>query len=227
MRALDAAGGGLEDLAARRNVARERHHANGRVGDQRRTDALATADDEVEDPFRQEVGRDFGEFHCREGRLFGGLQHDRVAGRDGRRHLPGQHHERVVPGRYRAHHTHGIAADHARVAGQIFARNRALHAAHRTGEESEAIDGSGDLVLHDAPERLATVEALETGKLVRIGLDRIGDLEERRRPLARRRPRPFRESPLRGLDRRVHLHWAGLEDRADHGARRGIDEGFA
>jgi hypothetical protein len=49
-------------------------------------------------------------------------------------------------------------------------------------------------------QRLARVARLELGDLVAVGLDRVGELEQRQRALAGRRVRPTVERRPRGLD---------------------------
>ena len=66
---------------------------------------FAVAGHDIEDARRQaRLLRQFGEQKSRERGEFGGLQHDRAAERQRRRHFPGQHQEREVPRNDLTHH---------------------------------------------------------------------------------------------------------------------------
>ncbi len=76
----------------------------------------------------------------------GGLEDDRVAGRQRRADLPAGHVERVVPGRDRRHHADRVAADERGVAGQVLVGGLALDDPRRTREEAQVVDHGRDLV---------------------------------------------------------------------------------
>ena len=112
------------------------------------------------------------------------------------------------------------------MAGQIFAGHRAMHVAHRAGEEAEAVDDRRDLVVQHADPRLAAVQRFERGEGLGLALDGVGELQQERRALGRRGARPGLEG-LRGrIDRRVDLRRRGLGQLDDSLLGLGIEHGF-
>ena len=93
----------LQDQLADGGRAGERDLADVLVQRERLAGFLAEAVHDIEDA-RRAAGFDeeLREPQAAERRLLGGLQYDRVAGRERGRDLPGRHQERVVPGRDRA-----------------------------------------------------------------------------------------------------------------------------
>ncbi len=85
----------------------------------------------VEDHHRRLVGQDPRQLQRGQRRLLAGLEHHRVAAAERRGQLPGNHHQRIVPGRDRAHHAHRIAPDHAGEARHVLARRRATPSRRR------------------------------------------------------------------------------------------------
>ena len=73
------------------------------------------------------------------------------------------------------------------MAGEVFARDGPVLAAHGTREEAEAIDDGRDLVAAGRVDRLAAVQGFQRREAVRLGLDPVRDGEKGRRPLGRRR----------------------------------------
>ncbi len=114
--------------------------------DQRVADVLAAAGDDVEDPWRQDVGRDLRQGEGRQRRPDGGLEDDRVAGRQRRADLPAGHVEGIVPGWDGGHDAHRVAPDERGVAGQVLVGGLALHDARGTREEAQVVDHGRDLV---------------------------------------------------------------------------------
>ena len=98
------------------------------------------------------------------------LQHDGVAGRECGCHLPRRHHQRVVPRRDRRDHADRIAPDHAGVARQVFAGDRAGQRARGAGEEAEQSTMAGISSLSTARIRLAAVQRLQPRILCRFAL---------------------------------------------------------
>ena len=152
------------------------------------------------------------ELQRRQRRLLGRLEDDGVAAGERRRELPRRHHQRVVPRRDRADDADRIAPDHRGMAGQVLARRRAMHGAHRAGEEAEAVDDRRHLVVQHADARLAAVQRLERGERLGLAFDGVGELQQQRRALRRRRARPGREGLLRGVDGRVDLLKRGFRE---------------
>src|SRR5215208_7577530 len=95
--------------------------------DQARARGLAVAANEIADTRREDLRADLGEDLERgyRGRL-GGLQYERVAGRQGRADLPDGHHQRVVPGRDLADNPDRLAPDHRCVALHVLTGRTAL-----------------------------------------------------------------------------------------------------
>ena len=103
------AGGRLDDELADLGRSGEGDLVDIRMLGQRRARCLAEAGDDVD-----HAGGDAGledqlaEAQRRERRLLGGLEHDGAARRQGRRQLPGRHHQRKVPGDDLADDTDGL-----------------------------------------------------------------------------------------------------------------------
>jgi hypothetical protein len=149
---------------------------------------------------------EFRQLQRRQRRLLGRLEDDGVAAGNGRRQLPGHHHQRIVPRRDRADDADGVAADHRGVAGQVFAGDRARHRTHGAGEEAVAIDDGRDFVIEHGVDRLAAVERFERRRSLRVPFDRgrrsSGGKPERcpawsatRRTPFRRHRQPRRSAP--------------------------------
>ncbi|MCY1403626.1 hypothetical protein D9M71_188140 [compost metagenome] len=119
--ALEGLGGGLEDFLARDDIAGQRHHAHFRVADQVAPDALATATKNIQNTRRKNLRQGRRQRQDRQRRVFRWLEHQGIARCQGRRDLPGGHHDRVVPGRYGGDHTDRVAAHHAGIARQVLA----------------------------------------------------------------------------------------------------------
>ena len=133
------------------------------------------------------------------GRGVARLEHDRVAGREGRRDLPDHHHQRVVPGRHLADDADRLAADERRVVLHVLAGRLALEQARGSGEEPEVVRAGRQLLGRRQPDRLAGVLALDPHDLVGAVVDGVGDPEQRPGPLLGRGAAPAVE---RGVARR-------------------------
>ena len=127
----------------------------------------------------------------RERRLLRRLEHDRAAGRQRGRQLPGRHQQRIVPGDDLPDHAHRLAQHHRqRVVGNR--QGLALDLAGEPGVVLEAVRGVGHVELR-LDDRLAHVAGLGLRQLGGPLPDRLGHLVEQRPPLA---PRPLREGPV-------------------------------
>ena len=152
-----------------------------RVVDERRA-GIAVARDHVEDALRQPgLERQLAEPQGGQRGLLGRLQDDRAAGRERRADLPGRHQQREVPGddlTGDAHRllarvaVHPVLGDGQHLAGDV--RRPAGEVADVLGGELH-VDALGEL------HRLAVVERLELGELVRVRVDRVGEREHRAR----------------------------------------------
>ena len=136
-------------------------------------------------PGRQELGRELGEHHRGLRRGLGGLEHDRVARREGGRDLPDRHHQRVVPRRHLRDDADRLAPDERRVARHVLARGAALEHARRAGEEPDLVDRGRDLLGGHQRLGLAGVAALGVDDVVGVALERVGDPQQREAALRR------------------------------------------
>ena len=111
---LTVRGGGGHDPPARREAAGERHQVDPGVLGERCTGARAGAEHEVADPGRQPgLVEQAHQVYGGVGRQLAGLEHERVAGREAGRDLPGDLEQRVVPGRDQAAHADRLVHDPA------------------------------------------------------------------------------------------------------------------
>ena len=183
---LQRVGRGARDLLAGRDVAGERDHRDVGVAHEARAGRLAVAEDHVQHALRQVLGRELGEPRGRQRRLLGGLQHDRVAGRQRRADLPDRHHQRVVPGRDLADDADRLAADHRRVAAHVLARRPGPSRVRAApGEEAQVVDQDRDLLACIASIGLPTFSDSSCDELVAVLLERVGDPQQRQGALAR------------------------------------------
>ncbi|CAM2145607.1 hypothetical protein PT2222_170164 [Paraburkholderia tropica] len=226
VRALHRARRRFENALARRDITGDRNHAHLRLRDERRAHGVAASRHHVDDACRKNRRDQLGELERGKRRLLGRLEHDRVARRDGGRELPRGHHQRIVPRCDRGDHAQRIAADHARVARQIFARDRAVLRAARAREEAEHVGDRGDFVVERAEIRLAAIERFEPREFGGARLDGVGELEQQRGAILRRAARPRGPRAARGGGGRLHLFERRLGHERDHFARRRIENVF-
>src|SRR6184192_4466087 len=107
---------------------------------------LAVAGNDVEDARGEDVRGQLRQSQRGQRRPLGGLQHHAVSGSQRRPHLPDRHHQRIVPGRDRAHHAHRLPPDHAGVAAHVLAGGLAFEQSCCPGEEAKVVDTGGQLV---------------------------------------------------------------------------------
>ena len=137
-------------------------------------------------------------------RRLGRLQHDRVAGRERRRDLPGEHQQREVPG-------DDLAGDAERLRLPVRERVLELVGPARVVEEVRRRERQVDVAA--LADRLAAVEALEHGELARALLDEPRDPEEVLRALGGRERRPaVLERAARSLHGEVDVLLVRLSD---------------
>ena len=205
MGALHGAGGALQDLLASGDVTGEGHHAHQRVLHQRRPHALAPAADDVDDAAGEQLAGELRQAQGGERGLLGGLEHHRIAGGEHWGHLPSRHHQRIVPGGDTAHHTDGVAADHAGVPLDVLPRQRPLQAAGSAGEEAEAVHYRRQLVIEHRQIGFAAVEGFEGRELLGVALDGIGQAQQQGTAARRGGAAPLGEGALGAVHRPVHL----------------------
>ena len=161
------------------------------VLDERRAGAGAEPGQDVEDAAGQaELLDQRGERERRDGRVLGRLEHDRVAAGERGPSLPGQHHQRRVPGDDRADDADRLAA---RV-GERTGRRRASCAEHALADAREELpvaDDQPQLGLRLA-QRLAVVARLDQRELVEVLGDELRDRPQHPRPVQRRGCAPSR-----------------------------------
>ena len=155
--------------------------------------------------------RELGEPQRRQRRQLGGLQHERVAGRQAGRHLPGGDRQREVPRDDQADDAERLAEREVDAAGD---RDRvAQQPLGRAGVVAERVDDHAHLAERVA-DRLAGVARLEDGELVDVLGQRVGQPVQQHRAVGRADGAPGRERGLRGGDGGVGLLEAGRVDRS-------------
>src|SRR5207248_9876707 len=112
------------------------------------------------------------------------LQDDRVAGPKRGADLPDRHHQRVIPRGDLTDDANRLATDDRRVAAHVLARGPTLEVARGAREEAQVVDHEWNLVLAERVDWLARVVGLELRELLGVLLDCVGQLQQRKRPLA-------------------------------------------
>ena len=156
-------------------------------------------------PGREELGQRLAERERGERSLLGGLQHHRIAGREGWSQLPGGHHQGIIPGRDRGDDAERIAADHAGVSGGVLACAKARPDPRRAREEAEHVRHGGDLIGQNQALGLAAIERLQPTELHRARVDAIGEREQQSRAILGRGAPPRAKGPVRRGHRRRDL----------------------
>ena len=214
-----------QDRLPRRQPSGERDHVHRLVRHQRRPDR-AGAQHEVHRPCGN--ARLHQQLHQLDGGQWGqlaGLDDDGAACREGRRQLPGDLQQRVVPGRDQRAHADRFAddaADHLRPSGvdqppAVLAGQRGVvgeHADHVV--DVQAALGQG----------LARVEGLRTGDLLPVAHQQPRDPGQQRPPLAGggTRPRTGVERCPRRQHGAVDVSWLGLVDLRHDALVEGVDD---
>ena len=152
-----------------------------------------------------------------ERRLLGRLQHDRAAGRERRRDLPGGHHQREVPRDDLRAHADGLAAGVAVHVGRGHRQHRALDLGRPAREVAQVRDRAGDVDVAREVDRLAVVERLDLGELLRVVFDGLREGEHDPLATARGHARPgtVGERGARGGQRAGDVRGAGVRDLRD------------
>ena len=195
--ALEVRRGAGRDLGAGADRPGDGDEARGAVLDEEATGVAVTRDD-VERAGREELGGDLGQPQGALGRGVARLEDDGVAGRERGADLPHGHEQRVVPRRHLADDPDRLAPDPRGVAREVLARGLALEDAGRAGEEPELVDHRGDLLARGERLDLPGVLGLEGDELLGVGLDRVGELQQRLLPVARRGAAPVALERLLG-----------------------------
>jgi hypothetical protein len=133
--------------------------------------------DDVEDPRREDLSCQLGEIkrgqRCDLRRLY-----DRgVARREGRADLPDGHHQGVVPRADAGDNPEGLPADHRGEAPLVLTSRLTLLATGRPGKKAQVVRDEGNVALGQG-DGLSHVDRLEAGKLVRVGVKGVGQLQQ-------------------------------------------------
>src|SRR5690606_36808457 len=184
------------DLLTDLGRARERDLVDAGMRHERGAGRLAVARHDVDDAGRKTGLLDqLAEPKRAQRRLLGGLQHARAAGRERRAELPCRHREREVP-------RDDLPDDADRLAAGVRLERAAAAAADRDVDRrafdlrrparhvAEIVAAAWDVddARHDL--RLAVVDALELGELVRMTVYQVGELPDQRLALRRQELAP-------------------------------------
>ncbi len=198
------------------------------AGGQRAAGFGAEAVDDVQHAFRQQVADQFGKHEDADGGLFGGLEHDAVAGGERRRDLPGGHQQREVPG--------NDLADNAERLMEVIGdgvvvdfRDRAFLRAEHASVVTEVVDRQGHVGIGRLADRLAVVEGFDQGQGGEIVFDPVGDLEQDARTVGGGRAAPGVLGLVGGVERQFDVLGGRAGDTGQDlaGDRRQIVEIFA
>ena len=167
---------------------------------------------DVQHAFRQaRLAAEFGEQKGGQRGVFGGFQHDGIAGGQRRGHFPGQHQQRKVPRDHRA-------ADPQRGHVGQFRRQKL----RQTGVIVEMPGDQRHVDIAAFPDRLAIVHGFQNGQQARVLLHQTGQRIEMLRPLMPRKPRPFRLGAAGCGDGGIQVFGRALGHLGQHLGRRGV-----
>lgn len=219
---LDRVGGGARHLRTAGESAGEGHEVDVGVFGEAGADGVAGARDEARDTGGQPgLGQ---QTEQRDGGQRGDLarlDHEGVAGGEGRSDLPTGLQERIVPGRDQRAHADGFVHDDAvDVGGPGVHHAPAALPHHEVGEVAE---GVGDAVDVDAPlfQGLARVPALQQAEFLAVADEEVGDAAQQGGAVGDGgvRPGALVEGAAGGRDGEVRVLLVTLRD---HGERLGI-----
>ena len=185
----------------------------------------AGAGDDVENAVRDaRLGAQLGDPEQAQRGVGGGLDHDRVAGRERRAQLPGGHLSRVVPRDHGADHAHRLPGDRRE---RALGRRRDLPVELVRGFRVPSDAGSrlGHIEAHRVGDRLAGVDGLDQPQLPAVGLDEVRPADQDPLAVAGAHPGPapvVRRAP-RHRHGCIHVRRATLGDVGDGHARGGVD----
>ena len=170
----DVLGRVFHDLLTNGGRAGEGDLGDARIGGQRLADLDARARHDVQHAGRQQVLDQFDDQQNGGRGLFGRLQHDAVARRQGRSDLPRRHQDREVPGNDLPHHAQRLMEMIGdRVVVQL--RNAAFLRADAAGEIAEVVDSQRYVGRQRLAHRLAIVPGLGLGDGLQVLFDPVGD----------------------------------------------------
>ena len=102
----------------------------------------------------------------------------------------------------------------------------AVHGAHGAGKEAEAVGHPRHFVLENADARLAAIERFQRGEGFGLGIDGVGELQQKGRALGGRGARPGLEGLGRGIHRFIDLSGRSIGELDDGLLGLGIDHGL-
>ena len=213
------------DMARRLRTAGKADARDQGMGGQHPPARLAKAGYDVNHAFRKARFLDqLGEFQHRRRRVFRGLQHHRVAGRERRADLDRDQEKLTVPRHHGGDDAERFACREDAEVGFVDRQRLAMHLVGEAGVEVEEL---GDVLRLPARflQHLAGVDRLSAAQIFRLVGQKIAQPAQilaafRRR---HRRPRPFAERPVRGLDGAIDIAFGRRRDLGPHGTCRRVD----
>ena len=185
---------------------------------------LAVAGQDIEHRRRQVLLTDTGEHEHPERRVLRRLEHQSVAGAQGRRNLERRQQHRGVPRDDGAHHPDGLPA---RIAQHVLAEGEglALELARETAEVAEDVRRQSRLPPRLGAERIAGLGGDGARNILDLRLDGVGDAEQHPAAVARRHVAPARERLGRGLHRPIDVLGARARHVGEDAPVRGVLHG--
>ena len=179
-----------EEVAADFGGAGEGDHVHVRMPADGLPGCFAQARDHVEHARRNAgLGGQFGHPQGAQRGLLGRLEHHAVAGGQGGADLPGRHLGGEVPGNHRAHHAHRLAQDQGQV---VCGRggHLAVNLVDRLRVPADAMNRVGHVAVDAIADRLACFQAVQQGQLAQVGLQAVGEGQQRFLAIHRTHLRP-------------------------------------
>ena len=210
------------DGAAGRHRSDKADAAHIRMAHQRGAD-LAVAGEDVDDAGGENSVAQFAEPQARQRRLLRTLDHDGIAGGERRRRLLGAEPERMVERIDLGDDAERLPAREIEMT--IALRERlALDFGDQPGAIAQPIRGPDHVAAH-ADDGVARIDGVEQRQFIGVFFDAIGQQLEAARALLDRHARPFLESRLRRLDRRIDIRLARGRNVGEFLHVRRIDRG--
>ena len=204
----------MHDLAPHRARPGERDLAYVLVLGERSAAFLAHARDGVDHAGREHLLRDLGAFQHGEGRLLGGLQDDRVACHDGGSDLAGPQQDRRVPRDDRGDHPDRVARGVVQRAVEP-GHGVAFQFGRESREHAQHLDSHAEFGPRLRRIRVAGLQGFESGDVVGVLLDVVGELVRERAAFLGGHARPRPEGLLGRGDGAVDIGPAAAGRRSD------------
>ena len=172
-------GGGGENMGTGSDASRERNHSDEGMGDEGLARGGTSPRDDVGYASRQVFREDTAEVKGGERGDFRGFEDNGISRREGRSEFPNGHHQGVVPWDNGTDDADRVAPKHGGITCHVFSSRRSGGAAGGTRKESKAVAGGRNFIGEKEVTRFATVRAFEVGIVFCVGVDAIGNLEEK------------------------------------------------